>query len=83
MGLFARIKAVWYALLNKSVTEMEDRHIIALAETNFQQATERLKEARQGLINYQALVLKVQQQVDGESSRITTRIQDISASLRQ
>ncbi|HXV64483.1 MAG TPA: PspA/IM30 family protein [Vicinamibacteria bacterium] len=72
MGLFARIKAVWYALLSKSVTEMEDKHAIALAETKLQQATERLKEARQGLINYQALVLKVQQQVDGESSRITT-----------
>ena len=72
MGLFARIKAVWYALLNKSVTEMEDKHVIALAETKLQQATERLKEARQGLINYQALVLKVEGQVSGQTSRITS-----------
>lgn len=72
MGLIARLKAVWYALLNQSVTEMEDKHVIALAETKLQQATERLKEARQGLINYQALVLKVQQQVEGDRSRITS-----------
>lgn len=71
MGLFARIRAVWYALLNKSVTEMEDKHVIALAESKLQQATERLKDARQGLINHQALVLKVQQQVDGERERVS------------
>lgn len=72
MGLFARLRAIWYALLNQSVSEMEDKHIIALAETKLQQATEKLKEARQGLVNYQALVLKVQQQVDTERSRITS-----------
>jgi phage shock protein A len=72
MGLFARIKAVWYALLNQSVTELEDKHVIALAEAKLQQATERLKDARQGLVNYQALVLKVQQQVATEKSRISS-----------
>ena len=36
MGLIARIKAVWYALLNQSVTEMEDKHVIALAESKLQ-----------------------------------------------
>jgi phage shock protein A len=70
MGLFARIKALWYALLNQSVTEMEDKHVIALAEAKLQQATEKLKEARQGLVSYQAMVLKVQHQVDTEKTRI-------------
>lgn len=72
MGLFARIRAVWYALLSQSVTEMEDQHVIALAETKLVQATEKLKEARHGLVSYQALVLKVQQQVDSEKSRIVS-----------
>ena len=72
MGLFARIRAVWYAILNTSVTEMEDKHVIALAETKLQQATERLKEARQGLISYQALVLKVEGQVGSEKSHIAS-----------
>jgi phage shock protein A len=72
MGLFARIKAIWYALLNQSVTELEDKHVIALAEAKLQQATEKLKDARQGLVNYQALVLKVQQQVATEKSRIVS-----------
>jgi len=45
MGLFARIKALWYALLNQSVAEMEDKHVIALAEARLQQATEKLKDA--------------------------------------
>ena len=60
MGLFARIKAVWYALFNQSVSDMEDKHVIPLAEAKLQQATERFKDARKGLITYQALVLKVQ-----------------------
>lgn len=72
MGIFDRLRAIWYALLNKSVTEMEDKHVIALAEAKLQQATETLKDARQGLINYQALVLKVQQQVESDKSRITS-----------
>ena len=72
MGLFARIKAIWYALLNQSVTEMEDKHVIALAEAKLQQATEKLKEARQGLVSYQAMVLKVQHQVDTEKTRIVS-----------
>lgn len=82
MGLIARIRAVWYALLNKSVTEMEDKHVIALAETKLQQATERLKEARQGLITYQALVLKVQGQVESEKSRITSLTGQIKNHLK-
>jgi len=72
MGLFARLKAVWYALFNKSVSDLEDKHVIPLAEAQLQQATERLKEARQGLISYQALVLKVEGQVKGEQGRITS-----------
>lgn len=82
MGLFARIRAVWYALLNKSVTEMEDRHVIALAETKLQRATERLKDARQGLITYQALVLKVQGQVESETARITSLTGQIKNHLK-
>jgi phage shock protein A len=82
MGLFARIKAVWYALINKSVTEMEDKHVIALAENKLQQATERLKEARQGLITYQAMVLKVQGQVLSETSRITSLTGQIKNHLK-
>ena len=81
MGLFARIKAIWYALLNRSVSDMEDKHVIALAETKLQQATDRLKEARQGLISYQALVLKVQQQVETEKSRITSLTGQIKTHL--
>lgn len=72
MGLLARLKAVWHALLHQSVSELEDKHVIALAETKLHEATERLKDARQGLVNYQALVLKVQQQVDSQRSRITS-----------
>jgi phage shock protein A len=72
MGLFARIKALWYALLNQSVTEMEDKHVIALAEAKLQQATEKLKDARQGLVSYQAMVLKVQHQVDTDRTRIVS-----------
>ncbi len=82
MGIFERIRAVWYALLNKSVTEMEDKHVIALAESKLQEATTRLKEARQGLINYQALVLKVQSQVDGERARISSLTAQIKTHLK-
>lgn len=77
MGLIDRITAVWYAMFNKSVTELEDKHIISLAETKIQEATRRLKDARQGLISYQALVLKVQKQIeDGRkrSVRLTAHI---------
>lgn len=82
MGLFDRIRAVWYALLNKSVSEMEDKHVIALAETKLQQATERLKDARQGLITYQALVLKVEGQVANEQSRISSLTGQIKNHLK-
>ena len=81
MGLFARIKAVWYAIFNQSVTEMEDKHVIALAETKLQQATERLKDARQGLISYQALVLKVESQVQGDAARIESLTKQIKNHL--
>jgi phage shock protein A len=81
MGLFARIKALWYALLNRSVTEMEDKHVIALAEAKLQQATEKLKDARQGLVSYQAMVLKVQHQVDTENTRITSLTGQIKSHL--
>ncbi|MGH9323041.1 MAG: PspA/IM30 family protein [Vicinamibacteria bacterium] len=81
MGLLARIKAVWYALLNQSVTEIEDKHVIALAESKLQQATEKLKDARQGLVNYQALVLKVQHQVDTERARITSLTGQVKSHL--
>jgi phage shock protein A len=81
MGLFARIKALWYALLNQSVTEMEDKHIIALAESKLQQATEKLKDARQGLVSYQAMVLKVQHQVDTEKTRIASLTGQIKSHL--
>jgi phage shock protein A len=81
MGLLARIKAIWYALLNQSVGEMEDKHIIALAEAKLQQATEKLKDARQGLVSYQAMVLKVQHQVDTEKTRIVSLTGQIKSHL--
>jgi phage shock protein A len=82
MGLIARIKAIWYALLNRSVTDMEDKHVIALAEAKLQQATATLRDARQGLITYQALVLKVQQQVDNEMARIQSLTGQIKNHLK-
>jgi phage shock protein A len=82
MGLFARIQAVWYALFNQSVSDMEDKHVIPLAEAKLQQATERLKDARQGLITYQALVLKVRGQVESESARITSLTGQIKNHLK-
>lgn len=81
MGLFARIKAVWYAIFNKSVSEMEEKHVIALAESKLQQATERLKEARTGLVDYRALVYKVQQQVASGNERITSLTGQIKGHL--
>jgi phage shock protein A len=82
MGLFARLKAIWYALLNRSVTEMEETHVVALAENKLQLATEKLKEARQGLVGHQALVLKVQQQVESEKSRIRSLTAQVKNHLR-
>jgi len=81
MGLLARIKALWYALLNQSVTELEDKHVIALAESKLQQATEKLKDARQGLVSYQAMVLKVQHQVETEKGRIVSLTGQIKSHL--
>ena len=81
MGLFARFKALWYALINQSMTEMEDKHVIALAEAKLHQATEKLKDARQGLVSYQAMVLKVQHQVDTEKTRIVSLTAQIKSHL--
>ena len=81
MGLFARLKAVWYAIFNKSVTEMEDKHVIALADSKLQQATERLKDARKGLVDYRALVYKVQQQVETGKDRIVSLTGQIKGHL--
>lgn len=81
MGLISRVKAVWYALLNKSVSDLEDKHVIPLAEATLQQATERLKEARQGLVSYQALVYKVENQVENQKARIVKLTAQIKTHL--
>jgi len=83
MGLFDRIKAVWYAMFNESVTELEDKHIISLAETKINEATRRLKDARQGLISYQALVLKVQKQIEDGKKRSTRLTAQIKMHLKE
>jgi len=59
MGFFVRLRGIWRAILNKFVSGMEDQYVMELAEMKLQEATERLKEGRQGLTTYQALVLKV------------------------
>jgi len=83
MGLWSRVKSVWYAILNKSVGEMEDKHVVALAEAKLQEATERLKDGRQGLISYQALVYKVNQQVEDGRSHIAKLTEQIKVHLHE
>jgi len=82
MGLLARVKGIWYAILNTFVSGLEDRYVIELAESQLQQATERLKEGRQGLTTYQALVFKVQQQVDEGRRRVLRLTGEIKAHLK-
>ena len=81
MGLLARIRAIWYALLGRSASDLEDKHVIALAETKLQQASERLKDTRKGLINYRALVLKVHQQVLSGEARVKSLTDQIKSHL--
>jgi phage shock protein A len=83
MGLFARFRAAWSALTRRPETETEDDHdhVIELAETRLQKATEKLKEARTGLVSYRALVLKVQQQVESEKARIMSLTEEIQSHL--
>jgi phage shock protein A len=82
MGLLGRIKGIWYAILNTFVSGLEDKYVIELAESQLQQATERLKEGRQGLTTYQALVLKVRQQVEDGRRRIARLTAEIKAHLK-
>ena len=82
MGLLARVKGIWYAILNTFVSGLEDKYVIELAESQLQRATERLKEGRQGLTTYQALVLKVQQQVDDGRRRVARLTGEIKAHLK-
>jgi phage shock protein A len=82
MGLLSRIRGVWYAILNTFVSGLEDKYVIELAEGQLQQATERLKEGRQGLTMYQALVLKVRQQVEEGRRRIARLTAEIKAHLK-
>ncbi len=82
MGLFSRLRGIWYALMNKFVSGLEDQYVADLAEAKLQEATERLKEGRQGLVSYQALVLKVQQQVDEGRRKITRLTAEIKGHLR-
>lgn len=82
MGLLHRVKSIWYAILNTFVSGLEDKYVIELAESHLQRATERLKEGRQGLTIYQALVFKVQQQVDEGRRRIARLTAEIKAHLK-
>jgi phage shock protein A len=82
MSLLSRVGAIWRAILNTFVSGMEDKYVIELAESQLQQATERLKEGRQGLTTYQALVYKVQQQVDDGKRRVARLTAEIKAQLK-
>jgi len=82
MGLLSRMRGIWYAILNTFVSGLEDKYVIELAESQLEQATERLKEGRQGLTTYQALVLKVRQQVEEGRRRIARLTAEIKAHLR-
>lgn len=82
MSFLSRISSIWKAILNSFVSGLEDKHVVELAEAKLQEATERLKEGRQGLITYQALVLKVQGQVDEGKRRLTRLTSEIKAHLR-
>jgi phage shock protein A len=82
MGVLTRLRGVWRAILNKFVSGLEDQYVIELAEMKLQEATERLKEGRQGLTTYQALVLKVQQQVEEGQRKISRLSSEIRAHLK-
>ena len=82
MSFFSRLRSIWYAIMNSFVSGLEDKHVVELAEAKLQEATERLKEGRQGLVTYQALVLKVQGQVDEGKRRVTRLTAEIKAHLR-
>jgi len=82
MGFLGRLRGLWRAILNKFVSGMEDQYVIELAEMKLQEATERLKEGRQGLTTYQALVLKVQGQVDEGQRKINRLTAEIKAHLK-
>ena len=82
MGLLSRVRGIWYAILNTFVSGLEDKYVIDLAESQLQQATERLREGRQGLTTYQALVLKVRQQVEDGRRRIARLTAEIKAQLK-
>ena len=82
MGLFTRLRSLWRAVMNKFVSGLEDQYVVELAENKLREATDRLREGRQGLVTYQALVLKVQQQVDEGRRRITRLTSEIKAYLK-
>lgn len=82
MSLFSRMRSIWYAILNSFVSGLEDKHVVELAEAKLQEATERLKEGRDGLATYQSLVLKVQGQVDEGKRRIDRLTAEIKSHLR-
>lgn len=82
MGLLGRLTSIWHAILNTFVSGLEDKYVIELAERELELATERLREGRQGLTTYQALVLKVQQQVDTGKSRMARISAEIKAHLK-
>ena len=82
MGLFTRLRSLWRAIMNKFVSGLEDQYVVELAENKLREATDRLREGRQGLVTYQALVLKVQQQVDEGRRRITRLTSEIKAHLK-
>jgi phage shock protein A len=82
MGLFSRLRSLWYAIMNKFVSGLEDQYVVELAEAKLREATDRLREGRQGLVTYQALVLKVQQQVDEGRRRIARLTSEIKAHLK-
>lgn len=82
MSFFSRIGRVWRAILNKFVTGVEDDYVMELAESQLQEATERLKEGRQGLTAYQALVLKVNGQVETGKSALVRLTAEIKTHLQ-
>lgn len=82
MSLLGRIGGLWRAFLNVFVSGLEDKYVIELAESQLEQAVDRLKDGRQGLTTYQALVYKVQQQVDDGTRRITRLTGEIKAQLK-
>ncbi len=78
MGFFGRIKRLFMAMVNVFVGGMEDKYLIELAENELRSQGERLKEAREGLVQYRALVEAVNRQVlDG-----TSREKDLTARIK-